>query len=177
MSSTATLFPTELIAPSDIVKLPSGFMFRPLQRNDYKNGHLETLAFLAYIGSITEDQWIQRFDYMKLCPETYFVLVIIDENTGKIAGTGTLVAERKFLFELSMQGHIEDICISKDYQGRKLGLALLNGLDHIARQIGCYKTILDCSIKNMPFYEKCGYEAAGQEMHHYLDERAREHNV
>lgn len=39
------------------------------------------------------------------------------------------------------------------------------------------QTILDCSPKNAPFYEKCGYVKAGQEMHHYYDAKAQKHGV
>ena len=74
-------------------KLPGGYSFRSLQRDDFKNGHLEPLQDLAFIGQILEEQWIQRFDFMRACPNTYFVLVIV--NDGRIVGTGTLVAERK----------------------------------------------------------------------------------
>lgn len=73
--------------------LPDGYSFRPLKRDDFANGHLEVLRDLAYIGSISQDQWTERFDYMKACPNTYYVLVIVKEDT--IVGTGTLVAERK----------------------------------------------------------------------------------
>jgi hypothetical protein len=36
-------------------------------------------------------------------------------------------------------GHIEDIAVAKDQQGRKLGLRIILTLDAIAEQVGCYK--------------------------------------
>jgi glucosamine-phosphate N-acetyltransferase len=38
-----------------------------------------------------------------------------------------------------VQGHLEDIAIAKDYHGMKFGMKLINALDHIAAQLGCYK--------------------------------------
>lgn len=35
--------------------------------------------------------------------------------------------------------------------------------------MGCYKIILDCSQKNIPFYEKCGFSHKEYEMVLYLD--------
>lgn len=61
-------------------------------------------------------------------------------------------------------GHIEDVAVAADQQGKKLGLRVIQALDWIAEKIGCYKAILDCAEKNQGFYEKCGYKMAGIEM-------------
>lgn len=168
-----SLFSSSLVPRS---KLPAGYTFRPLQSDDFHNGHLDPLHDLAYIGNVDEATWRASFEHMCSCPSTYFVLVITNDDN-RIVGTGTLVAERKFLFETGIQGHIEDIAIVKAHQGKGLGLALLNALSHVAKQIGCYKTILDCSAKNIAFYEKCGYEQGGHEMQRYIDEKASEKRV
>lgn len=93
------LFPLSLLPAATTTTspplLPPGYTFRPLQNNDFHNGHLEPLRDLAFIGTITEEAWRQRFEYMASCPETYFVVVIVAEETGRIVGTGTLVVERK----------------------------------------------------------------------------------
>lgn len=52
-------------------------------------------------------------------------------------------ADSSSLFELGVQGHIEDIAIAKQEQKKGLGLALLNGLDEIAVKAGCYKVCID----------------------------------
>jgi glucosamine-phosphate N-acetyltransferase len=38
-----------------------------------------------------------------------------------------------------MVGHIEDIAVAKDQQGKKLGLRIIHTLDAIAETVGCYK--------------------------------------
>lgn len=57
----------------------------------------------------------------------------------RIVGTGALVVERKFIHNLGMVGHIEDIAVAKDQQGKKLGLRIIQALDHVAKEVGCYK--------------------------------------
>lgn len=47
---------------------------------------------------------------------------------------------------------------------------MIRALDSVAQSVGCYKTILNCSAKNEPFYVKCGYHNSGTEMGHYFEE-------
>ena len=91
------------------------------------------------------------------------------------------------IHNLGLVGHIEDIAVARDQQGKKLGLRIIQALDHVAEKVGCYKVsdpvedieravamltaiskaILDCSEANEGFYVKCGYKRAGLEMAHY----------
>jgi len=57
----------------------------------------------------------------------------------RVVGTGSLIVERKFIHELGMVGHIEDIAVEKGQQGMKLGLRIIQALDFVAAQVGCYK--------------------------------------
>lgn len=45
---------------------------------------------------------------------------------------------------LGSVGHIEDIVVAKDQQGKKLGLRLLDALTHLGKEIGCYKVCRRC---------------------------------
>lgn len=87
----AALFDNDHIPPESL--LPAGYTFRSLRRDDFSKGHLDVLGDLAYIGPVTEEQWTDRFDDLRSCPGTYFILVIVKED--RIVGTGTLVVERK----------------------------------------------------------------------------------
>ena len=97
MGSKEYLFSASLVSPKVQELLPEGFFMRPLERSDFKNGHLDVLRDLAWIGEISEQEWTERFDLMTKCPGTYFILVIVQKNNDaeKIVGTGTLMVEKK----------------------------------------------------------------------------------
>ncbi|KAI4152395.1 MAG: hypothetical protein LQ340_002937 [Diploschistes diacapsis] len=117
---------------------------------------LSVLQVLTTVGTISESAWLERFDYMASCRGTYYIVVILD-GSGKVVGTGGVVVERKFIHGLGLVGHIEDIAVARDQQGKKLGLRMIQALDWVARGVGCYKTILDCSEANEGFYVKSGF--------------------
>ncbi|KAK7536472.1 glucosamine 6-phosphate N-acetyltransferase [Phyllosticta citribraziliensis] len=164
----APLFSTELISPTVLSALPQGYTCRPIRRSDYHAGFLDVLRVLTTVGDVSEAQWNERYDWMSRRNDEYFLICIIDDS-GRIVGTGALVVERKFIHGLGLVGHIEDIAVAKDQQGKKLGLRVIQALDFVAEKVGCYKTILDCSEANEGFYVKCGFKRAGLEMAHYYD--------
>jgi hypothetical protein len=47
------------------------------------------------------------------------------------------------IHSLGSVGHIEDIAVAKDQQGKKLGLRIIQALDFMASKVGCYKV---CSV-------------------------------
>ena len=80
------------------------------------------------------------------------------------------------IHNLGQVGHIEDIAVAKDQQGKKLGLRIIQALDYVAEQVGCYKSILDCSEANEGFYVKCGFRRAGLQMAHYYGQEKKKPN-
>jgi len=60
--------------------------------------------------------------------------------------------------------------VQTNHQKKGLGLKMIQAIDSIAKNLGCYKTILDCNAQNEPFYVKCGYHNSGAEMSHYYEE-------
>ncbi|KAJ5705475.1 hypothetical protein N7536_001164 [Penicillium majusculum] len=153
------LFPSTLISPETT---PSG----PCAARDYNRGYLDVLRVLTTVGDITEEAWNQRYDWITSRNDEYYMLVVCD-GADRVVGTGSLIVERKFIHSLGMVGHIEDIAVEKNQQGKKLGLRIIQALDFVAAQVGCYKSILDCSEVNEGFYVKCGFKRAGLEMAHY----------
>ena len=142
MAATAQdtpLFSPELI-PTDVVKaLPEGYSIRPLEPRDYHLGFLTTLSVLTTIGDISEASFLERFQYLhSTAAGTYYLIVVLD-GRGEVVGTGALVVERKFIHGLGLVGHIEDIAVNKDQQGKKLGLRIIQALDAVGEKVGCYK--------------------------------------
>ncbi|TAQ84358.1 hypothetical protein B7494_g7311 [Chlorociboria aeruginascens] len=162
------LFNADLISPTIAASLPESYVIRALERDDFAKGFLDCLRVLTTVGDITEQQFEERYEWMSSQGKGGYYLLVI-EDQGKIVGTGALIVERKFIHNLGIVGHIEDIAVDKDQQGKKLGLKIIQALDFIAEKVGCYKTILDCSEANEGFYVKCGFKRAGLEMAHYYD--------
>lgn len=123
---------------------------------------------LTTVGEPTLAEFNARYDFIYSRNDTYYILVICD-GTGTVVGTGAVIVERKFIHNMGLVGHIEDIAVAKNQQGKKLGLRIIQALDAVAEKVGCYKSILDCSEANEGFYVKCGFKRAGLEMAHYYE--------
>lgn len=94
MSSEIRLFSPDLVSPTVQESLPEGYSARPLQRSDYAHGHLDVLRDLAHVGEITEEQWTERFDWMK-ANGNYYVVVFVESASERIVATATLFVEKK----------------------------------------------------------------------------------
>ncbi|RDL41051.1 Glucosamine-phosphate N-acetyltransferase [Venustampulla echinocandica] len=162
------LFTAELISPLIAASLPESYTIRALRKSDYARGFLDCLRVLTTVGDITEEQWSGRYEWMTTQGKGCYYLLVVDDGS-RIVGTGALIVERKFIHNLGLVGHIEDIAVAQDQQGKKLGLKIIQALDFVAAKVGCYKSILDCSEANEGFYIKCGFRRAGLEMAHYYD--------
>ncbi|KAI9566097.1 acyl-CoA N-acyltransferase [Boletus coccyginus] len=165
------MFPQELISSEVSKLLPPDLTIRPLASTDYKRGHLDVLSVLSIVNDLGEAAWVNQFHAMRAVPSTYYTLVIVDNASDRIVGVGCVFIERKFLRGFGTVGHIEDIAVDKNQQGKKLGQRIIQALTHISENSGCYKTILNCSDSNIPFYEKCGYAKKEIEMAKYAPER------
>lgn len=130
------------------------YTFDLLEKEDYYRGFLELLEQLTVVDAknISYEDFCKTFDEMNA--QTYVVRNI---STNKIVGTGSLLVEKKFIHKLSSVGHIEDIVIDSSVRGFGLGKQLIDHLVNLAKEKGCYKVILNCSDKNIKFYEKCGF--------------------
>jgi len=152
---------------------PARSQIRPLASTDYERGHLSVLAVLTQTPDVGAEAWATQFRNMRGEPGTYYILVVVSRETDQIVGSGGVFVERKFLRGLGRVGHIEDIAVAREMQGKKLGLRIIQALTQISEDVGCYKTILNCSETNIPFYEKCGYERREAEMAKYAVGRER----
>lgn len=56
-----------------------------------------------------------------------------------MVAAGTIFVERKFVHKNGLVGHIEDIAVDGNQQGKKLGLRIIQALKYIGAQRGCYK--------------------------------------
>jgi len=161
------LFDHKLI-PNDVrAALPDHLHIRPLASTDYDRSHLAVLAVLTQTPDPGPAAYAAQFATLIATPNTYYTLVIVNKSSDRIVGVGCVFMERKFLRNLGIVGHIEDIAVDKSAQGAKLGLRIIQALTGISEALGAYKTILNCSTENIPFYQKCGYVEKEHEMAKY----------
>jgi glucosamine-phosphate N-acetyltransferase len=128
-------------------------MIREMCGLDLTEAFLETLASLAEVD-LTLDEAAEIFRQRLRCGvHTYIALV-----SGKVAGTVSLVVEQKFIHHGGRVGHIEDVAVHRDFQKQGIGQALVRHATHEAERFGCYKVILNCFERLVPFYKDLGYQ-------------------
>ncbi|KAI4341967.1 hypothetical protein MLD38_026634 [Melastoma candidum] len=100
--------------------------------------------------------------------DDHVICVIEDVASRKIVATGSIFVERKFIRGCGKVGHIEDVVVDGSTRGLSLGKRVVSFLADHARSVGCYKVILDCSMDNRAFYEKCGFKQKEVQMVRYF---------
>ena len=128
---------------------------RELEERDLFNGFLESLDTLRKASDIDEKKAKQILKRISSIPN-HKIYVAISES--KVVGAATIFIEPKFIHRGGYVGHIEDVVVRKEYQGKGVGEKLVRKLLEYAQNYGCYKTILDCTDEIKPFYEKLGFK-------------------
>ena len=126
------LFSAGLISPEVQASLPKGYTLRPLSIDDYDRGFFDVFSAFRDIGPyLSKDQflgshllfrilpcrvyndlfrmyvinsfynYIERFNYMKARNDEYFIIVLVSPEN-RIIGTGTILVERKFIFNAGL---------------------------------------------------------------------------
>ncbi|CAA7018133.1 unnamed protein product [Microthlaspi erraticum] len=156
-------------AKSEIDGEEQTFKIRRLEISDKRKGYMELLGQLTVAGSVTDEEFDRRFEEISSYGDDHLICVIEDESSGRIAATGSVMIEKKFLRNCGKVGHIEDIVVDSGVRGKHLGKKVVEFLTDHCRSMGCYKVILDCSVENKVFYEKCGLFNRGIQMSKYFD--------
>jgi len=140
--------------------------YRLLEQGDFQKGFLELLTQLTTVGSISATEYATRFSELLNNPNHRIYVL---EQGKKIISCATLFVEPKFIHECGFVGHVEDVVVDKACRGQRLGKKIIEFLTSEAERLGCYKILLDCSDKNVGFYEKCDYLRKGAYMAKYLN--------
>ena len=134
---------------------------RKLRIEDLDNGFLTSLDSLRKASDIDKNKAKEIFKKIDSNPD---YTIAVAEIEGKIVGSTTLLIEQKFIHQGGLVGHIEDVVVDKNFQGQKIGEKIMKYLLEIAKNQGCYKTILDCTDDVKPFYEKLGFKQVANEL-------------
>jgi len=129
-----------------------GLMIRDLTVADLDHGFLETLACLSAVDLTPEGARPLLEERARAGVRTFVAIA-----DGRVIGTASLVAERKFLHSGGRVGHVEDVAVHRDFQRRGIGTKLVVHAVRHAQELGCYKVILDCFGPVAPFYARLGF--------------------
>lgn len=134
---------------------------RKLQKKDLFNGFLHSLDSLRNTSNMSPRKAQALFDKISNNPnETIYVAVM----NSKIIGAASIIIEQKFIHKGGKVGHIEDVVVAKEFQGKGIGQKVVQSLLNHAQKQGCYKTILDCTDDLIPFYKKLGFKLHSNSM-------------
>jgi glucosamine-phosphate N-acetyltransferase len=130
-------------------------IIREIEEDDLEKGFLESLDFLRKASDIDKNKAKEILKKIKQ-NTNHTIHVAVDDN--KIVGSTTLLVEQKFIHDGGLVGHIEDVVVRKDYEGKGIGIKLVMSLLECAKEKNCYKTILDCKDDVKQFYERIGFK-------------------
>jgi len=133
----------------------SEIIIREIEEDDLEKGFLETLDFLRNASDLDKNKANEILKKIKQNPN-HIIYVAIDNK--KIVGSTTLLIEQKFIHDGGLVGHIEDVVVRKDYEGKGIGIKLVTSMLERAKEKNCYKTILDCKDDVKQFYERIGFK-------------------
>ena len=139
----------------------SNVKIRDIVESDIKNGFLESLDYLRNASNLNKEAATNILKKVIANPDHIIQVAEID---GKIVGSTTLLIEQKFIHNAGKVGHIEDVVVSKEFEGRGIGMKLVRSLLKKAEIMNCYKTILDCNDELIPFYERIGFRKESNQM-------------
>eukprot|EP01089_Gocevia_fonbrunei_P002612 TRINITY_DN12539_c1_g1_i1.p1 TRINITY_DN12539_c1_g1~~TRINITY_DN12539_c1_g1_i1.p1 ORF type:complete len:154 (-),score=29.96 TRINITY_DN12539_c1_g1_i1:90-551(-) len=140
------------------MEVSPGIVVRPLEIDDFDKGVMDILGQLTTVEGATKDMFERQVIEFQLNPNVYRIFVLEDAKKKKVIGAASLILESKLVHACGKVAHIEDVVVDSTYRGLNLGLKLINRLMEEARKEKCYKVLLDCSDKNVPFYERCGFK-------------------
>jgi len=133
----------------------SEIIIREIEEDDLENGFLETLDFLRNASDLDKNK---AKEILKKIKQNSDHIIHVAKDGEKIVGSTTLLIEQKFIHDGGLVGHIEDVVVRKDYEGKGIGIKLVTSMLERAKEKNCYKTILDCKDDVKQFYERIGFK-------------------
>ncbi|MEO9276282.1 MAG: GNAT family N-acetyltransferase [Nitrososphaera sp.] len=134
---------------------------RKLQKKDLYNGFLLSLDSLRKSSHISPKKAQEIYEKISKNHDQVIYVAILDN---KVVGTACILIEQKFIHEGGKVGHIEDVAVRKEFQGKGIGKKIVKALLEHGKKMGCYKTILDCSDELIPFYNDMGFKRFSNSM-------------
>jgi glucosamine-phosphate N-acetyltransferase len=130
-------------------------IIRKIKESDLNNGFLESLDNLKIASNQSEKKARAILKKITANPNHVIFVAVLND---RIVGSTTILIEQKFIHNGGLVGHIEDVVVSKEHEGKGIGFKIIQAVLEYAKNQGCYKTILDCDDKVKPFYERLGFK-------------------
>jgi glucosamine-phosphate N-acetyltransferase len=137
------------------------YLIRQLNEKDYEQYLMLINEFKK--TNFTEEIFIETLQKINNNSTIY----VIEFNKELIA-TATILYEYKFIHNISISAHIEDVCVKEKYRKNKIGKKIIDYLIEKAKNKKCYKIILDCDEKLENFYCKSNFKKSGLYMSLYF---------
>jgi len=136
-------------------------LLRLINNNDYE-------SYLQLIKEFRNTDFSQTaFNIILEKIRNYSEIWVVEED-GNLIGSGKIIFEDKFIYNISCVGHIEEIIVSEKHRNKGIGKKIIDKLKESAKNRGCYKVILVCSDDVVDFYLKCGMEVRGHHLSYLL---------
>jgi len=119
---------------------------------------VQVLSHLAPVGEDLEPDTFAKIMDLDSCD------TLVWESDDDIIAVGSLWILQKVIRGYGKMGQIEDVVVLPEYRGSGFGKMIIDALIDKAKERGCYKVILNCSEKNVPFYVKCGFTKKENQM-------------
>lgn len=99
------------------------------------------------------ERFIENNDYYNL----YVATIPFANNEEDIVGTAMMHFQYKLSYNCGIAAHLEDVVVQQYIRQCGIGKALVNRAIEDAKKRGCYKIMLTCYEKTIPYYEKLGF--------------------
>lgn len=124
-----------------------------LNKQHFDMGFLDVLAELTEVN-LTPEEAIDKCSYLT---ETINGYIFVAIENDRVVGTAALYILHKFIHKMGKVGLIEDVVVARNHRQKGIGKLLIDHAVDFAKSHFAYKLILNCSLNNIQFYEKCGF--------------------
>ena len=136
-------------------------IIRQISDKDYPN-IIHLLSNLAKV-EVSKTQYLE---YIHNLPSNHQIWGLYKDD--HLVASGSIFIETKLIHNVGKVGHIEDIVVDPIERRQGFASQILNHLIDIAKEEGCYKTILNCLDDVVSLYERNGFKYLGNQMSIYF---------
>lgn len=93
----------------------------------------------------------------RLLVAEYFGGKLADSGLGHVIGTAMVHLQYKLSYDCGVAAHLEDLVVDPEWRSIGIGEELVEAAIDFANENKCYKIMLTCLDRTVPYYEKLGF--------------------